>query len=225
VHGSRAAGHVVDVAVGCGQRARDALREEHSVAQALAEQAPAGGVGDHVTLYRWVQRFIPLLVDAAGPCRHAAGCRWFVDETYVKVAGHWRYVYRAVDQYGQVIDVLVSARRNLAAERFFGRVLAVTEAPQEVVTDKAHALVRVVADLLPSAFRHESVREQSGRGDHGRLKARLRPMRGLKTDRTASTVFRAHAFIQTCDEATTPSTATPGSRVFGLPSRSMNLPP
>jgi transposase-like protein len=60
---------------------------------------------DHVTLYRWVQHFTPLLVDAARPCRHTVGGRWFVDETYVKVAGAWRYVYRAVDQHGQVIDV------------------------------------------------------------------------------------------------------------------------
>ncbi len=59
---------------------------------------------DHVTLFRWVQRFTPLLIEAARPCRHAVGDRWFVDETYVKVAGRWRYVYRAVDHYGQVID-------------------------------------------------------------------------------------------------------------------------
>ena len=52
---------------------------------------------DHVTLNRWVQRFTPLLIDAARPCRHAVGRRWFVDETYGKVAGVWRYVYRAVD--------------------------------------------------------------------------------------------------------------------------------
>ena len=47
--------------------------------------------------------------DAARPMRHATGDRWFVDETYVKVSGRWRYLYRAVDQYGQVIDVLLSA--------------------------------------------------------------------------------------------------------------------
>src|SRR3954471_19505145 len=75
---------------------------------------------DHVTLYRWVQRFTPLLVDAARPCRHATGDQWFVDETYVKVAGSWRYVYRAVDQYGQVIDVVASKKRDaVAARRFF----------------------------------------------------------------------------------------------------------
>jgi hypothetical protein len=67
---------------------------------------------DHVTVYRWVQRFTPLLADAAQPCRHAVGDRWYVDETYVKVAGRWRYVYRAIDQYGQIIDVYMSARRD-----------------------------------------------------------------------------------------------------------------
>jgi DDE domain len=69
---------------------------------------------DHVTIYRWVQRFTPLVADAARPCRHAVGDRWQVDETYVKVAGHWRYVYRAIDQFGQVIDVFVSPRRTQA---------------------------------------------------------------------------------------------------------------
>jgi transposase-like protein len=53
---------------------------------------------DHVTVYRWVQRFTPLLADAARFARHAPGDRWFVDETYVKVNGVWRYVYRAVDR-------------------------------------------------------------------------------------------------------------------------------
>jgi transposase, IS6 family len=46
---------------------------------------------------RWVLRFTPLVADAAGPCRHAFGDRWYVDETYVKVAGRWRYVSRAID--------------------------------------------------------------------------------------------------------------------------------
>jgi transposase, IS6 family len=75
---------------------------------------------DHVTIYRWVLRFTPLLADAARPCRHAVGDRWQADETYVKVAGRWRYVYRAIDQFGQVIDVFVTSRRDVrAARRFF----------------------------------------------------------------------------------------------------------
>src|SRR3954453_1654799 len=80
---------------------------------------------DHVTFYRWVQRFTPLLIGAARPARQVAGDRWFVDETYVKVAGVWSYVYRAVDQHGQVIDVSVSKRRDIAAARsFFTAALA-----------------------------------------------------------------------------------------------------
>jgi IS6 family transposase len=84
-------------------------------------------VRDHpirVVPHRWVQRFTPLLIDEARPCRHAPGDRWFVDETYVKVAGRWVYLYRAIDQFGQVIDVLASEKRDLAAtRRFFTRAL------------------------------------------------------------------------------------------------------
>ena len=105
---------------------------------------------DHVTLYRWVQRFTPVLIDAARPCRHAVGSRWFVDETYVKVAGVWRYVYRAVDQHGQVIDVYVSVRRDIAAVRtFFAAALSVHGQPDEVVTDRVPALAHIIAELLP----------------------------------------------------------------------------
>jgi hypothetical protein len=62
------------------------------VEELLAER---GVEVDHTTVYRWVQRFTPLLAEAARPCRHAVGARWQVDETYAKVAGHWRYVYRS----------------------------------------------------------------------------------------------------------------------------------
>ena len=153
---------------------------------------------DHVTLYRWVQRFTPLLIDAARPCRHADGSRWFVDETYVKVAGVWRYVYRAVDQHGQVIDVYVSVRRDIAAaRRFFTTALTAHGEPDEVVTDLSPALERVIEELLPDAFHNtEQYANNRVECDHGRLKARLRLMRGLKTDRSAKVVIRGHAFIQ-----------------------------
>ena len=100
------------------------------VEELLAER---GVEVDHVTVYRWVQRFTPLLADAARFARHSPGDRWFVDETYVKVAGVWRYVYRAIDQHGQVIDVLVSKRRDgEAARRFFRRALTTLK----VTTDR-----------------------------------------------------------------------------------------
>jgi transposase, IS6 family len=153
---------------------------------------------DHVSLYRWVQHFTPLVVEAARPCRHAVGGRWFVDETYVKVGGAWRYVYRAVDQHGQVIDVYVSARRDIGAARtFFTAALAAHREPEEVVTDLARALGHVIGELLPAAL-HNTGQYANNRVecDHGRLKARLQPMRGLKTDPTARVIIRGHAFMQ-----------------------------
>jgi transposase-like protein len=116
----------------------------------------------------------------------------------VKVAGVWRYVYRAVDQYGQVIDVFVSKRRNVAAAtRFFEMMLAGRERPTDVTADLAAPLLRVVDDLLPEVL-HDTTQYANNpiECDHGRLKARLRPMRGLRTDRTASVVIRGHAFVQ-----------------------------
>ena len=129
---------------------------------------------DHVTVYRWVVRFAPLLGEAARPCRHAVGDRWQVDETYVKVAGRWRYVYRAIDQFGQVIDVFVSPRRDLrAAGRFFERAIGTTRTmPSEVVTDQAPTYPVVLEELLPAAW-HDTERHANNQVecDHGRLKA------------------------------------------------------
>jgi IS6 family transposase len=122
---------------------------------------------DHVTVYRWVQRFTPLLADAARFARHSPGDRWFVDETYVKVNGVWRYVYRAVDQYGQVIDVLVSVRRDAdAARRFFRRALsALKVTPSEVVTDAAAGLPRRPERVDPAGVApRRAVRQQPDRG-------------------------------------------------------------
>ena len=89
------------------------------VEELLAER---GVTVDHVTVYRWVQRFTQEFIEAARPCRHAPGDRWFVDETYLKAAGQWTYLYRAVDQHGQVIDVLPSPRRDLQDRRQLGRL-------------------------------------------------------------------------------------------------------
>jgi transposase-like protein len=154
---------------------------------------------DHVTVYRWVQRFTPLLAEAARPCRHRVGDRWQVDETYVKVAGQWCYVYRAIDQFGQVVDVFVARRRDAnAARRFLERAIGTTQiTPVEVTTDQAPVYPTLMEELLPAAW-HRTDRYANNRveADHGRLKARLRPMRGLKQDRSARVVIAGHAFIQ-----------------------------
>jgi transposase-like protein len=166
------------------------------VEELLAER---GVEVDHVSIYRWVLRFTPLLAEAARPCRHLAGSRWQVDETHVKVAGRWRYVYRAIDQSGQVIDVLVSKRRDAnAARQFFRRAIDTARVQLvEVVTDRAPTYPVVLDDLLPGAWhRTDQYANNSIEADHGRLKARLRPMRELKQDRSARIVIAGHAFVQ-----------------------------
>ena len=153
---------------------------------------------DHVTVYRWVQTFTPEFIDAARPARHASGDRWFIDETYVKVAGRWTYLYRAVDQHGQVIDVLVSKRRDAAAAReFFARALRLGPDPVEVTSDRAPVYPRVIDELVPAA-RHvfEQYSNNIVEADHGRLTARLRPMRGLKSVNSLQTIAAGHAFVQ-----------------------------
>jgi len=165
------------------------------VEELLAERGITVG---HVTVYRWVQRFTPEFIEAARLCRHAPGDRWFADETYVKVAGRWTYLYRAIDQHGQVIDVLLSVRRDLAAaRRFFIRALRAGTIPAEVTTDRAPAYPRVLDELIPSAL-HTVERYANNliETDHGRLKARLRPMRGLKRRRSARIIAAGHAFVQ-----------------------------
>ena len=114
------------------------------------------------------------------------GDRWQVDETYVKVAGRWRHVYRAIDQSGQVIDVFVSPRRDAsAARRFFERAIGTTAMiPVKVVTDQAAAYPAVLDELVPTAWhRIEQYANNRVEADHGRLKARLRPIVG--SSRTA----------------------------------------
>jgi IS6 family transposase len=116
----------------------------------------------------------------------------------VKVAGRWTYLYRAVDQHGQVIDVLLSTRRDTAAARtFFAGALRLGPSPGEVTTERAPVYPRVIDKLLPGV-RHilEHCANNTVEADHGRLKARLRPMRGLKTIRSLRTVAAGHAFVQ-----------------------------
>jgi len=122
-----------------------------------------------------------------------------VDETYVRVGGTWRYLFRALDQFGQVIDVFLSPRRDIAAaRRFFERAIDRTRvSPVEVTTDRYRVYPRILEEVLPAAFHETEVHANNPiETDHGCLKARLRPMRGLKRDRTARVIVAGHAFIQ-----------------------------
>ena len=97
-----------------------------------------------------------------------------------------------------MIDVLMSPRRNAAAARSFSaRALRLGASPVEVVTDRAPAYPQIVDEMAPGA-RHITERYTNNpiEADHGRFKARLRPMRGLKRLASARTVAAGHAFVQ-----------------------------
>lgn len=155
-----------------------------------------------------MQTFTEEFIDAARPARHSTGARWFVDETYVTVAGHWTFLYRAIDQHGHVIDVLVSERRDAAAARaFFTRALKAGPAPVEVTTDRAPVYLRVIDDFVPAALHVlDQYANDRVEADHARLKARLRPMRGMKAIKSLPVIaIPGTRSSRTCAVATTNS--------------------
>src|SRR5262249_34963357 len=83
---------------------------------------------DHTTIYRWVQKYAPEIEKRCRPYLRPINDSYRVDETYIKVKGTWKYLYRAVDSTGQTIDFMLSAKRDAkAAKRFFRKML---KAPQ-----------------------------------------------------------------------------------------------
>jgi transposase-like protein len=166
------------------------------VAEWFAER---GMVVDRSTIYRWVKRFLPLFQDAARPHRHAVGTKWRVDETYTRLNGTWTYVYRAIDQHGQVVDAYFSQRRNAkAAEAFFRRAIAETAVtPVQVTTDKAKCYPPALRVVLPDAKHRTAKYLNNGlERDHQHLKQRLYPMRGFKQAAAADLLARGHGFMQ-----------------------------
>jgi len=127
-------------------------------------------------------------------------------------------VYRAVDQFGQVIDVFMSRRRDArSARRFVEQAIGTTKViPTGVVTDRAATYPIVMEELLPAAWhRTEQYANNRVERDHGRLKSRLRPMRGLKQDRSARLVIAGHAFLQNIRRGHTSLLSTAGEPASG----------
>jgi IS6 family transposase len=166
------------------------------VAEWLAER---GVAVDRSTVYRWVQRFLPRFQEAARAQRTTVGGRWRVDETYCRLQGRWAYLYRAIDQDGQIVDVYCSERRNAeAATAFFQRAIGSTGVtPTRVTTDQAQCYPPALRATLPGVEHRSSKYLNNGlERDHGHRKQRLRPMRGLKRAGAADTVCRGHGLIQ-----------------------------
>ncbi len=187
------------------------VRYRLSYADVVEWFAERGLIVERSTIYRWVQRFLPLFQDAARPHRHPVGSTWRVDETYTRLNGKWTYIYRAIDQAGQVVDAYFSERRNAkAAQIFLERAIAETEVtPVRVTTDKAKCYPPALRAVLPQAKHRTSKYLNNGlERDHQHLKQRLYPMRSFKQATSADLITRGHAFVQNLRNGYSTLTAT-----------------
>jgi transposase-like protein len=95
---------------------------------------------DHSTLNRWVLKYAPEIEKKSRRYKRAVHGSWRLDETYIKVKGAWKYLYRAVDKFGKTVDFMLTARRNKdAALRFLRKALKRHEHPHRVVIDGSGA--------------------------------------------------------------------------------------
>ena len=159
--------------------------------------AERGMVVDHSTLHRWVIRLVPLLDKAFRRRKRTVGRRWRMDETYIKVKGQWKYLYRAVDTAGQTIDFLLTAKRDAAAAlRFFRKAIRQHGEPEVVTVDKSGANTAALVTLNAGKPEEETMTIRQSKylnnlveQDHRNIKRRTRPMLGFKSFRRAQTIL------------------------------------
>lgn len=159
--------------------------------------AERGILVDHSTLHRWVIRLVPLLDNVFRRHKRSVGRRWRMDETYIKVKGQWKYLYRAVDTAGQTIDFLLTAKRDAAAAlRFFRKAIRYHGEPEVVTIDKSGANTAALATLNAEKPDEETITVRQSKylnnlieQDHRNIKRRSRPMLGFKSFRRAQTLL------------------------------------
>lgn len=156
-----------------------------------------GMMFSHEAVRDWEAKLTPALAEELRRRRRGkVGRSWYVDETYLKVAGRWCYVYRAIDRSGALVDVLFSERRDMAAARaFFRSAKAATGVmPDRVTTDGHDSYPRAIMTELGRVVRHRTSRYLNNRleQDHRGLKGRYRPMLGFKCPRSAARFCRGH---------------------------------
>ena len=153
--------------------------------------AERGVFVDHSTLHRWSIKILPVLAAAFRRRKRPVGISWRMDETYIKVAGQWKYLYRAVDKDGDTIDFLLRAKRDHAAARaFFERAIDLHGVPEKITIDKSGsntaAIVSIQADSgLAIELRQSKYLNNVVEQDHRAIKRITRPMLGFKTFRCA----------------------------------------
>lgn len=146
---------------------------------------------DHSTLNRWVVKYTPQVVQAFVRRKRSVGASWRMDETYVKVKGKWKYLYRAVDKEGQTIDFLLTAHRDKkAALRFLTKAIRYQGVPEKITIDKSGANTAAIDAYNTECAQNIALRQikylnNIVERDHRAVKRIIKPMLGLKSFRSA----------------------------------------
>ena len=157
---------------------------------------------DHTTIYRWVQAYSPELDQRCRRYLRPTNDSWRIDETYVKVKGVWKYLYRAVDSKGNTLDFLLSAKRDAkAAKRFLRKVLNAphTQSPRVITVDKNAAYPPAIDELktdeaLPKTTETRQVKYLNNvvEQDHRFIKRRIKPGLGFGSFNTARRTLKGY---------------------------------
>jgi transposase-like protein len=163
----------------------------------LAEMMSERGVAvDPSTIFQWVQRYAPEIEKRIRPYQGPRSGSWRVDETYVRVGGKWKYLFRAIDKHGRLIAFMLSDRRNAhAAYRFLRKAIKAmsTYPPSSITTDKLASYPKAILRLRNEGHLAHHLNHRTSKylnnileADHGALKRMIRPTRGFQTMRTAA---------------------------------------
>jgi len=191
-HGHRFPSEIISHAGWLYYRFGISLRD---VEDLLAER---GVVVSYETIRRWCTKFGLDYVKRLKRRQGRLGDTWFLDEVFVTINGERRYLWRAVDQDGDVIDILVQSRRNRrAAERFFRKLLKVQgKVPFRLVTDKLKGYSAALRTIMPSV-NHDTKRYANNRAEvsHQPTRQRERQMRRFKSPRQAQLFLSVHGVV------------------------------
>jgi transposase-like protein len=150
---------------------------------------------DHSSINRWAVRFLPLIEKTARKHSRPIGFSWRMDETYIKVKGVWKYLFRAVDKQGKTVDFLLTAKRDMAAaKRFFEKAIAANGSPDKVAMDKSGANKAAIDKINAGRNVMITVRQVKylnniEEQDHRAIKRVTKPMLGFKSFRSGGSVL------------------------------------
>ena len=170
----------------------------------LEEMMAERGISvDHSTVHRWAIKVLPVLEKAFRRHKKAVGRSWRMDETYIKVRGQWKYLYRAVDEAGNTVDFLLRAHRDkAAARRYFEKSIEQNGEPETVTIDKSGANLAALDALnaereTPIKIRQNKYLNNVFEQDHRAIKRRIRPMLGFKNFRCARILLNGIELMHT----------------------------